>query len=168
MFQKDWPIIFQDECRNPDEEESYVDSKLRLNAFGNHLSYFLQDYDEDVPVPDEITRFCQGVHESALYSPGPGQRKGAWLDDRSWSYHSTCAEPQLSTNNGQEPLSSEHRGPTATGNAEPELQATSNLSPQIGTQDDESQDRRRNPSFREYETPLSPAALSLHLRQKVR
>src|SRR5437762_3498064 len=87
LFRRVWSDEFRED-RYPDE----IEFKLDLDTVKDPLSCFLQDYDEDVPIPacevGEVKEFCQGVHHSILQKPSDtSEQRSAWIDDRSWAFY---------------------------------------------------------------------------------
>ncbi|KAF2178428.1 hypothetical protein K469DRAFT_754507 [Zopfia rhizophila CBS 207.26] len=160
-FRKDWPAIFQED-RKPPEEKSYVE-----DASGDHLLCFLQDYDEDVPFSeaDEVMTFCREVHSSVLRRHDSGQRKAAWLDDRLWSYYKILGTPQTPAQN-EANAASERPGRPRTRNTQLQATDTARSFSQDVTDHKITGISASNLPFREYEAPLSAAALFRYLKQK--
>jgi hypothetical protein len=76
------------ECREFKEDRSYAGYKRSLGADGHDLDVFLEDSESSVPSSqvEEVQEFCQGVRLEDLTSGvgTAGQRRAAWLDDRSF------------------------------------------------------------------------------------
>jgi hypothetical protein len=90
-YAKRWDPKFS-EARKPKKEGSYVQWKRKTNAVGDDLDLFLQDQNlenvedsEPSREVEDVKEFCQGacLQTLKLGVGTVGQRRGAWLDDRS-------------------------------------------------------------------------------------
>jgi hypothetical protein len=165
ILKNPWPKSFQED-RNPAEEETFLESRLRFNPTNDHLLTFLRDCDEHTAEEEVITYFCSSVHLSALTKPCANPLQRAWLDDRQW--HRTS--------------SSNPRGTHAQNERNHAFSRTLRLNnPDATTIDVLSKDivdeprtkillplqEKHKHSFREYKPPLGPHPLLQHLREKV-
>src|SRR5438128_2169455 len=97
-YAKEWDLVFSKD-RNFKEEGSYVECKRGIHADGDDFGIFLQDSEDSVPSckVEEVEEFCQGARLDDLKSGAgtAGQRRAAWLDDRSCARltSSGCVRP---------------------------------------------------------------------------
>ncbi|PSS22711.1 hypothetical protein M430DRAFT_16661 [Amorphotheca resinae ATCC 22711] len=85
-YAKEWDPVFSRD-RNFIEDRSYVDYKRGIDADGDEFGIFFQDSEDSVPSckVEEVKEFCQAARLVDLKSRAgtAGQRRAAWLDDRS-------------------------------------------------------------------------------------
>ncbi|KAH8588290.1 hypothetical protein B0O99DRAFT_693577 [Bisporella sp. PMI_857] len=85
-YAKAWDPEFSED-RNFKEDKSYVECKMGINADGDDFGIFLRDSEDSVPSSKvgEVEEFVRGACLDDLKSGAgtAGQRRGAWLDDRS-------------------------------------------------------------------------------------
>jgi hypothetical protein len=91
LFAKEWGdslIAGRDPEGDSTYDTSYVDSKRDLDADYDGISLFLRDYDDSILLHvEEVEEFCKDASlEDLVAAEGlAGSRRGAWLDDRSFS-----------------------------------------------------------------------------------
>lgn len=160
-----WSQLFQED-RTPNEEETFLESRLRINPTDDHLLAFLRDYAENTAEEEVITAFCADYHLSALTNPSTVLPRRAWLDDRQWHCVSTSSEPGSQATEETKCVNSVTRGPSfpkeitidmISNDVVDERRPTS-LPPQ---------NHKRDSPFREYKFPLDAYQLLQHLKQKV-
>jgi len=93
-YTKKWHPLFLEEPRF-EERDSYLKSRLGVDADGDELDIFLRDFEEQSPssLVEEIRDFCKGTPIPNFESEvgNEDQRRGAWLND--WSCrHLTSSE----------------------------------------------------------------------------
>jgi hypothetical protein len=160
-----WPKSFHED-RNPAEEETFLESRLRINPTDDHLLTFLRDYDESTAEEEVISDFCSRVHLSALTNPCADHVQGAWLDDRQWH--------RASSSTSRATQAQDERKPAFDRTARPNVSEVTTIDVISKDIDDESrakialpQKEKHSQTFREYKPPLGPHTLFQHLRQKV-
>lgn len=83
-----WPSSFFIDW-SPYEQISFLEARRQINPSDDDILTFARDYDEDTAEEEVITKFCSGVHHSALTNPRAHCPRNAWLDDRKWQSTST-------------------------------------------------------------------------------
>lgn len=91
---KEWNPLFS---KHQDFEESrfYLEARREIVRDGDELKVFLQDFEESGQgtsyLIEELQEFCQGTSLDDLKSGigVAGQRRAAWLDDRTWCSDAT-------------------------------------------------------------------------------
>ncbi|KAK7181383.1 hypothetical protein DPSP01_008735 [Paraphaeosphaeria sporulosa] len=149
-----WPNSFFED-RNFPEEKSFLEARNQINPTDDDILNFLLDYDENTAEEEIITKFCSGVHHSALTNPRAQHSRRAWLDDRRWD------RPTKPSSREEE--------------AEKQMTPPVNMAKESESKDlvDEArtslQDRLKykiDSPFREYEPPLSALDLFRYLKRK--
>jgi len=83
---KEWHRLFSN-GQNSEGGNSHFESRRDINADGDELSIFLRESEKSGPssLVEEILEFCDGERIEDLESDAKreGQRRAAWLDDRS-------------------------------------------------------------------------------------
>jgi len=89
FFTKEWDPVFSTN-RDYKREIPWVELKRHINATGEDVGIFLEDFEVSVPSckAEEVKEFCKGAHLADLESANgtAGQRRGAWLDDMASSH----------------------------------------------------------------------------------
>lgn len=182
-----WPHEFLED-RNPNEEVSYVRSRIDAGAIQDVVRCFARDDEDNEGTVEEevLTTFC----DRAL-RPIQQQRRTAWLDDRQWSpYYQKSLESietqtQAATSATLSPVVNcqetrypptqlptgvivqEHVAPrshTANAGPLPFRLYKSSLSPRMLRQHLDQKVCHRDQSFRHLKTKFSPRANPLKLR----
>ena len=93
-YTKEWNPLFSKEPRF-EECDSYLKSRIDVDADGDELGIFLRDLEDPSPstLVEEVQEFCKGTTIPNLESEveNKNQRRGAWLNDWS-SRHLTSSE----------------------------------------------------------------------------
>ncbi|KAF2441217.1 hypothetical protein P171DRAFT_524171 [Karstenula rhodostoma CBS 690.94] len=159
-----WPKSFHED-RNPAEEETFLESRLRINPNDDPLLTFLRDYDEDTAEEEVITHFCSSVHHSALTNPCATHSQRAWLDDRQWRCTPSSNSPRTPAQDTKNSVVSRSVRPMVL-----EGKAIDIISKDIV---DEPRAKMSLPKkdkqdqlFREYNSPLDAPTLFRNLMQK--